>query len=208
MKLSLILLTVLVLGLANDTDAWFFRFRRVFRWVGRNFRTIKDVGCPLLCPKVCQKTVCKLACGLGCGRGKREAVKNSEGHVAPLPNMFSSYDFDDDGVISKDELATAINENITDSTFVVAFRYTDKDGNGFLSKKEFYNGPFVLEMDVNEQDDTYCKYLFGIDEDLEELLTNGEEGLGDVSGIDDNSNSTKLVSTASEPETQKKDKVL
>nr|UPN66614.1 eF-hand calcium-binding domain containing protein 1-like protein [Patelloida mimula] len=178
MKFSVVLVAVLVICLASNADAGWFRktIRKIGRFISRNVRRIKEIGCPLLCPKVCNGNFCKLVCRLGCGhRGKREAVKATEGHIAPLPNMFDSYDFNDDGFITKDELATSINENKTDSHFLLAFTYADVDGNGILNKEEFYKGPFVLEMDVNDDDVTYCRYRLDIDDDLEDLMNENED---------------------------------
>ncbi|KAK6165433.1 hypothetical protein SNE40_022361 [Patella caerulea] len=170
MKLSLLLIAFIAICLINDSDAWGFRLRKAVRKAGR---VIKKVGCAA-CPRICKiHGVCTVVCRRVC-RGKRAAVMAEENHVTPLANQLSAYDLDNDGMVSRKELAVAIGEDEAHHDFRLAYKIADVNGDGILTPKEFYNGPFVFEMDVNDDDLQYCRYRLDIDDDLVDIVEGNE----------------------------------
>ncbi|XP_041371814.1 EF-hand calcium-binding domain-containing protein 1-like [Gigantopelta aegis] len=119
--------------------------------------------CPFVCNPVCPKTPAGPLAGNGdlVARVKRSLVKGQHysGHLMPLPNKFSAYDLNEDGVVSLAEMAVSGGSDVTDPGFRKAFTLSDVDGNGVLTPKELYQGPFVFEKDVGKSDYLYCKYL-------------------------------------------------
>ncbi|KAK6181088.1 hypothetical protein SNE40_009021 [Patella caerulea] len=174
MKLALILLAIVVLCLVNDSDAF---QRRVQRKINRFLPRLKKGGCKV-CPRLCRTLIgigfaCRFVCRRVC-RGKRAAVKESPHHVTPLANQLSAYDLNDDGLISKKELASAVGEIETNPDFILAYKSADINDDGILTPKEFYNGPFVFEMDLNDDDLQYCRYRLDIDDDLVDFIEGTE----------------------------------
>ncbi|XP_055959369.1 EF-hand calcium-binding domain-containing protein 1-like [Patella vulgata] len=179
MKLSLLLIAFIAICLINDSDAGFFR--RLARKAGRAIKKvggfIKEAGCAA-CPRVCRiEGICSVVCRRVC-RGKRAAVMAEENHVTPLANQLSAYDINDDGMISRKELAMAIGEDEAHHDFLLAYKIADVNGDGILTPKEFYNGPFVFEMDVNDDDLQYCRYRLDIDDDLVDIVDGNEIAQG------------------------------
>ncbi|ESP03069.1 hypothetical protein LOTGIDRAFT_230492 [Lottia gigantea] len=215
MKVSLLLLALVLVCLVQGSESW--RLRRTLRRIGRGIRrvgrVVKNVACNHACPRLCRQGVCKLACNLGC-RGKRDVTQqlNQQGHVTPIPNSFAAYDMNEDGIISRKELALAIGEDIAHPDFMKAYSIADVDGDGELSPKEFYNGPYVFEMDLNDDDLAYCRYRLDIDDDLIDViegeLVNQAPNFIEGNQVKETGKPHEIISKTGQPETKPIDKYV
>ncbi|XP_046355718.1 EF-hand calcium-binding domain-containing protein 1-like [Haliotis rufescens] len=124
-----------------------------------------NIGCKTACPRLCEDKVgmyfCPFVCVPLCNRGKRSIRKGSDyrGHLMPMPNKFSAYDLNDDGVVSLKEFAFVTGHTMDQADLKTVFQLADRNGDNILTSGELYGGPFVFEMDVNDNDYQYCQYI-------------------------------------------------
>ena len=154
MKLTLlIVMSVIVLTAITSVDAW---RRRRFRFrLRRVWAPICSRVCSFKCSSACAlcTPVCGTVCGKVCGRKREVKTVGGDGtFIKPMPCNFTSYDVNDDKVITPDELGSLINESGEDNDVKQLFKVMDTDGDGGVTEKEFQAAPLIKDCGGAEKD--------------------------------------------------------
>ncbi|XP_074650666.1 uncharacterized protein LOC141905616 [Tubulanus polymorphus] len=105
--------------------------------------------CRRYCRFRCGFRGCRLVCGVRCSfRGKRDvtgddtpaANTTAYKHDTPIPPYLNYYDVNDDGKISVDEFASALEIEDEDARFMI--KQADKNGDMLVDESEFKTAPW------------------------------------------------------------------